>query len=216
MTRAARLLLLAAPLILAACAGSPPPPDWKMNVQSGLEGYRKHYLDGNTRLAELNFARARAEAARTGRPDMVARVELARCAIRAAALEFDDCPGYQTLKDAAGADERSYAVFLTGAWSSVQANTLPAAYGPLLKDGEAHLAEVKDPVSRLIAAGVLFQSGRLSPAGIATAVDTASEQGWRRPLLAWLGVQLKLAEASGEPGAAAIRRRIELVGTSQP
>jgi hypothetical protein len=216
MTRIARLLPLAALLILAACAGSPPPPDWKMNAQSGLEGYRKHYLDGNARLAELNFARARAEAARTGRPDLVARVELARCGIRAAALEFDDCPAYQALKDAAGTDERNYAVFLSGAWPDLAANTLPPAYGPVLKGGEAGLAEVKDPVSRLIAAGVLFQSGRLSPAGIATAVETASEQGWRRPLLAWLGAQLKLAEAGGDPGAAAIRRRIDLVGTSGP
>jgi hypothetical protein len=69
-----------------------------------------------------------------------------------------------------------------------------------------------DPLSRLVAAGALFQSGRASPAVVAQAVDTASAQGWRRPLLAWLGVQARLAEqASDADGAARIRRRIQLV-----
>ena len=39
---------------------------------------------------------------------------------------------------------------------------------------------------------------------------------WRRPLLAWLGVQLQRAESSGDSaGAAQIRRRMALVGESR-
>lgn len=212
MTRLSLIALLA----LAACAGSPPPPDWKMNAQAGLESFQKHYLDGNAKLAELNYAKARAEAARTGRPDLIARVELARCGIRAAALEFDDCPGYQAVKDGAAPAEQAYAEFLAGRWQGLDAKQLPAHYGPVLKaGGEANLAEVKDPAARLIAAAVLLQTGRITPAGIAGAVDTASERGWRRPLLAWLGVELKRAEAAGDRDAAArIQRRIDLVASS--
>lgn len=211
-----RYLSLAALLALAACGGSLPPPDWKMNAQSGLEGFQKHYLDGNARLAEISFAKARAEAARTGRPDLIARVELVRCGVRAAALEFDDCPAYQTLKDESAAAEKGYAEFLAGNWQGLDAKLLPAQYGPVLKPGgEAKLAEVADPASRLIAAGILFKSGKLDQAGIAAAVDTASEQGWRRPLLAWLGVELKRAEAAGDRAAMArIQRRIDLVAAS--
>jgi hypothetical protein len=52
----------------------------------------------------------------------------------------------------------------------------------------------------------------LSSADIDLAVETASAQGWRRPLLAWLGVQLKRQQASGEADAAATtQRRIDLV-----
>jgi hypothetical protein len=62
---------------------------------------------------------------------------------------------------------------------------------------------------------VLFQMGQLSPIGIAAAVNTASEQGWRRPLLAWLGLQAKRAEAAGDADARArIQRRIDLVSAS--
>lgn len=211
-----RRLALLALLALAACAGSPPPPDWKMNAQSGLEGFAKHYLDGNARLAEMNFAKARAEAARTGRPDLIARVELARCGVRAAALEFDDCPGYQVLSDSAAPAEQAYAQFLAGTWQGLDGKVLPAQYAGVVKTGDAAgLATIKDPASRLIAAGVLFRAGRLAPEGIAAAIDTASEQGWRRPLLAWLGVELKRAEAAGDQAAMArIRQRIDLVAAS--
>jgi hypothetical protein len=57
-----------------------------------------------------------------------------------------------------------------------------------------------------------MRSGGIDPAGIAAAVDIASAQGWRRPLLAWLGVQMKRAEAAGDGETAArIKRRMDLV-----
>jgi hypothetical protein len=56
-----------------------------------------------------------------------------------------------------------------------------------------------------------MRTGRITPQGIAAAVDVSSAQGWRRPLLAWLAVQLKRAEAAGDSETAArLRRRIEL------
>jgi hypothetical protein len=52
---------------------------------------------------------------------------------------------------------------------------------------------------------------------MAAAVETASAQGWRRPLLAWLTLQVQRAEASGDVEAAAtLRRRITLVEQSGP
>ena len=70
---------------------------------------------------------------------------------------------------------------------------------------------IADPLSQLVAAGVLFQKGQASPAVVQQAVDTASAQGWRRSLLAWLNVQAQLAEKGGDPDAAArLRRRIAL------
>ena len=74
------------------------------------------------------------------------------------------------------------------------------------------MAGIADPLARLIAAGVLMQSARAEPAVMALAVDTASAQGWSRPLLAWLNVQALRAEAAGDAGEAArLRRRIGLV-----
>jgi primosomal protein N'' len=70
---------------------------------------------------------------------------------------------------------------------------------------------IKDPLSRLVAAGAVFRANRATPQVIAAAVDTASEQGWRRPLLAWLNVQALRAEKAGDTAEAArLRRRIAL------
>jgi hypothetical protein len=56
-----------------------------------------------------------------------------------------------------------------------------------------------------------MKAGKITPADIANAADTASNQGWRRPLLAWLGVQEQRAQAAGDAAAVQqIRRRIAL------
>ena len=41
--------------------------------------------------------------------------------------------------------------------------------------------------TELVAYGVQFRTASISLQGISAAVDIASAQGWRRPLLAWLG-----------------------------
>ncbi len=75
----------------------------------------------------------------------------------------------------------------------------------------ARVAAIEDPLSRLVAAGAAMRAGRGSPELLQLAADTASAQGWRRPLLAWLGAQLKLAEERGaQQQAAQLRRRIAL------
>jgi hypothetical protein len=84
-----------------------------------------------------------------------------------------------------------------------------------LGGGEPSVGSVQaidDPLSRLIAIGVLFQAGKASPPMIALAADTASSQGWRRPLLAWLKVQAMLAQRAGDgEEAQRLARRIRLV-----
>jgi len=46
-------------------------------------------------------------------------------------------------------------------------------------------------------------------------VATASDQGWRRPLLAWLGVQRLRAEQAGDAQEARrLRRRMDIVERS--
>ncbi len=211
---AALLLALGGAALLAACAGAPPPPDWQANAHASLRNFSAAYYTGNTKLAAQEFARARAEIASTGRADLLARAELVRCAAHVASLEFDECPGFLVLATDAGKEERAYADFLAGRWQGLDASLLPAHHRALLKGGAdaGALAEIEDPMSRLVAAGVLFRVSRLSPAGIAVAADTASDYGWRRPLLAWLAVQAKRAEAAGDQAEAArLHRRIELV-----
>lgn len=210
-------ILLSLVGLISACASKPVPPDWQANAHGALKDFSTAYLTGNSRVATQEFARARSEISSTGRGDLIARAELVRCAARVASLEFDNCAGMAGLVEDAGAAERAYAAFLKGNWQGLDAATLPAQHRALVTASteaarNAALVGLQDPLAQLVAAGVLFQMGQLAPLGIATAVNTASEQGWRRPLLAWLGVQAQRAEATGDADAKArIQRRMDLV-----
>lgn len=201
---------------LAACSSAPPPPDWQMNAKSSLERASAAWLAGNSRLEALEFARARAELARTGRPGQVARAELLRCATRVASLVFEDCSGFDALAEDASAEDRAYARYLAGQATPADIALLPNPQRALAENPSPDLASVPDALSRLVAAGVLMRRGAASPAVLKAAVDSASAQGWSRPLLAWLGMALSSAERSGDAaGAALLRRRIALVEGAQ-
>lgn len=212
--RLAAALLTVATALLAACAGTPAAPDWQSSAHAALSGHSRAYLTGNGRLADEEFARARSELARTGRPDLLARAELIRCALRIASLDAaadDICTGFIDLVAGATAQEKAYAEFLAG--RPADPALLPQGYRHLATADGRSLAAIESPLSRLIAAGVLLQQGTLSAEDVDQAVDTASAQGWRRPLLAWLGLQAILADKRGDAAAARQARwRIELVG----
>lgn len=217
-----RLKVLTAAFLVAAitgCASTPAPPAWQANAYGALQSFSSAYLGGNTRIADVEFARARNELSATGRASLVAQAELIRCATRVASLEFEACTGFQALAADVGPAEHSYAAYIAGRWQELDAALLPAHHRALLTRSPAgdksQLAGIDDPLALLIAAGALLQNGRLTPADITLATETASEQGWRRPLLAWLGVQAQRAQQAGAHDAyARIQRRIGLVANS--
>lgn len=213
MRTLACLLLAAA---LAACANNPPPPDWAVNAQGASERAVAAYLRGDSRIARVELERARREVSATAAPERLARLELLACAAEVASLEFNDCPAYRALAAEAAPAEQAYARYLMAAPQASDLAQLPEAQRPVaqaLLAGAAPTALPADPLARLLAAGVLLRAGRASPALLAQGVDTASTQGWRRPVLAWLEAQARAAEAAGDLEAAQrARRRAALAG----
>ena len=219
MTRFLRCLPMLVAAVLVACAGGAPPPDWKLNAQGAIERAQDAYLSGRGAIEAVEFARARGEVAATGRADLLARVELVRCATRVASLVLEPCAGYEALAQDAAPAERAYARYLAGQAGAADVELLPEQHRALVQPGAggAAVAALQDPLARLVAAGVLMRRGQADPQTITTAIDAASSQGWRRPLLAWLGVQAYRAEqADDRASLARIRRRIALVGGDTP
>jgi hypothetical protein len=141
-----------------------------------------------------------------------------RCAAQVASLVFEPCEAFERLRPDSAAPERAYADYLAGRVQPQDIALLPPQHHAVASatlgadNALGALRAIEDPLSRLVAIGVLFQAGHANPAVIALAADTASAQGWRRPLLAWLKVQLALAEKAGDTGGAAqLRRRIAVV-----
>jgi len=202
-----KLHALVLALSLAGCAGKPS-PEWQARAHAALDAHVAAALAGRDKVAAQELALARREVGRTGNAEQMARVELAVCAVKFASLGDADCSAFVPLARDAGAAATVYADYLAG--KEVSADLLPPAQAKALRAAEpvAALADIGDPFARLVAAARLFRTGRLPPAGIALAIETASAQGWARPLLAWLGVDRDRRAAAGDAKGAAERQRM--------
>jgi hypothetical protein len=205
-------------LLLGGCASGPKPPDWQLEAKGAMERSVAAYMEGNSRVEQAELARARSQLARTGRADLLATAELLHCATRVASLVLEPCAGFEALRPDATEAQRAYADYLLGQVTPQSIALLPAPQRAAAAGNAGTVQGIADPLSQLVAAGVLLRTGKASPAVIARAIDTASAQGWRRPLLAWLNVQAQRAELAGEADAAAtLRRRIKITqGSALP
>lgn len=187
---------------LAGCASGPPAPEWQGNAHAAVARATAAELAGLGKIAAAEWALARREAARTAQAVPLARVALSRCAVVQAALDLSPCDDFLSLAADTSLAEQTYHRWLQGQATAADAVSLPAAYRPLATVTSTPATEVlraiPDPLSRLVAASVLWRQQRLDAEGLALAVNTASEQGWRRPLLAWLELQRRVAEAAGD------------------
>ena len=220
---AAHLMLSFA--LLSGCASGSPAPDWQNIASGAMRRYLAAYLAGNTRVAGLEFAQAEQAIARTGRPDLLARVALNRCAAQIASLVIEPCSGFSAFSADAAPAELAYANYLRGqSLERTEIALLPAQHRPIASHlnqaasaapiDPAALSEISDPLARLIGISLLFQANRASPAVIEVAAATASAQGWSRPLLAWLYIQKNRAQSAAQ--SQALARRIAVLEGLKP
>lgn len=221
--------------VLAACSNTPPPPDWAVAADGAVRRATAAELDGVQRVATVEWAMAERETARTADPARLARLALVRCALAQASLALGPCVPYQALAADATPADQAYARFLAGQAAATDLALLPPWHRPIAQaiaqavaqpgpDPAAAAPTVpalpalpEDPLARLVAASVLWQGGWASAELLATAVDTAAAQGWRRPLLAWLQLQVRWAQGQGDQVLAAqAQRRLTLLEASGP
>lgn len=212
-----KLFLAACLILLAGCGGKTPPPDWKVDSADLIERYKKHELRGENILAERYFQQAVNAAGSAGQVAETARLWLVRCAVRRASLDDDDCSEYVELAKLETTDEdRAYYQFITLDWNGVEASRLPKHYAALLAGPAdkrlAQVAAIDAPLSRLLAASLVVQRGEADDALLALATETASAEGWKRPLLVYLKLAEKRASEREDAATLAdIQARIRLV-----
>jgi hypothetical protein len=207
-------LVVVVALSAVGCGNKPRQPDWLIDADGAQDRYERAYLSGRDRVAASEYERLRTALTSTADPQLVARGELTRCAVRVASLDFEPCAGFEPLRPDAPPRERAYADFLAGRLAREDAKHLPQQYRGLAGNaaaGAGAVKAIKDPLSRLIASAVLLRTGRADPGVLEIATETASDQGWRRAVLAWLGAQAMRAEQAGAlEEARRLRRRMEL------
>ena len=128
-----------------------------------------------------------------------------------ACLQLQPCTAFEPLRADAAPPEQAYADYLAGRATAAQAALLPEAQRAAAASPQS-IAGIADPLARLVAAGAAVRAGRATPEVMALATDTASAQGWRRPLMAWLLLRAERAGAAGDTALeAALRRRVAVV-----
>lgn len=215
------LLATTSLILLAACgSGGPPPPDWKIDSADLIDRYKKHALLGENTLSERYFQQAVYATGGAGRVADTARLWLVRCATRRAMLIDDACAEYADLaKIEPNAADHAYYQFVTLRWDVIDVSLLPSQHRDLVRapagKKQGTLSQIADPLARLLDASLLVMRQESDAATLSLATETASSQGWRQPLLTYLKLQEKQAEAQGNSAERArLARRIQLVEKS--
>jgi hypothetical protein len=209
-------------LLLGGCS-SKPTPGWIVAGNQQLETFKQQFLTGGQPVVtERHFRKAVEEIKKSGDLDLLGKAWLTRMALEVAVLSEMEEAEY--LKVAAAQPvpaNRNFFLFLKGEKASVDRSLLPAQYRPFfdaLRSGNTVKAEQTitamedDPLSRLIAAGIAVRFNLETEAILKAAVETASRNGWKRALLAWLERLRSFHEAAGDGAKAdAVRQRIDLM-----
>lgn len=215
------LLLAAMCFTLAACGSGPKAPDWKQDSVSLIERYQKAELKGQNTLAERYFEQALAATGSAARLEETARLHLIRCATRQASLSLEACTGYlEYARLATTPADEAYHLFLSGQWDKLDAARLPPQYRSFASNRDpaknlSLLQSISDPLSRLVASSIMVSRKQADDTMLQLAADTASEQGWRKPLLVYLKLlQARATQKADSVEAEKLRARIKLVEDS--
>jgi hypothetical protein len=216
-----KLICLIAFGVLFIGCGSKPAPEWTNAAFNQLDNYKKNYLMGKDQMAERHFSKAIEEIKKSGDLDMLATAYLTRNALQVAVLEVIDDREYLRIDATQPLPQnRSFHKFLKGDLGRVEEKQLPGQYQDFfmayrrgrLVDVTGELSKMEDPLSRLIAAGFLVQQDKCDEECLKITIDTASKNGWKKALLAYLERLQTFYETKKEMEKATIvRNKIELI-----
>jgi hypothetical protein len=115
---------------------------------------------------------------------------------------------------------KNFYSFLKGAFDNVDEKQLPQQYVGFFrafksgkKDEIAHeISKMDNPLSKLIAVGLLVQKNKNDEIDLKLAIDIASQNGWKKALLAYLSKLQSFYKTNNKPDKAAqVAARIQLI-----
>ncbi len=181
-------------------------------------------LRGDQRITLAELDRARREVRNTAQLDVLARLELAHCAAQVATLDVAGCPAFEALRADATPADAAYARWLYAPQNitAADAQLLPASQRAAAtataakQDASAAVQAIQDPLARLVACSAALRGSTAapSPALVRGCIDTASHQGWRVALAAWLQVGVRSTGDEAQRGV--WLRRLGVLGSTPP
>ncbi len=216
------IFILLSAIMLCACGQSSLPVSvWKDNAFRCLEDYKINFLAGKEDATEPHFLKAKKEITAGNDMNLLAIAYLTKYALHTACLEsFETGDFARIYRQEPNPANMAYCHLLKGNFNVVEINLISPRYVGIIKaaagDDSAlaarEIAAIDDALSRLIACGVWVRYRSSSEKILLIAVDTASSQGWRKPLAAYLNkLQTFYLERGDKDKAVRIQERIELM-----
>jgi len=196
-------------------------PEWKDTFFRQLENYKVNFLAGKEDVSEPHFDKARKAVSGGNDLNFLARIYLNKYALHTAALEdFDNNEFVRINKLHPIASNYAYYNYLKGNFATVDDNLLPSQYSSFIKlarnkdlaKAVQEIPSIDDPLSRLIACGIWVKYLPYDENILQIAINTSSDNGWKRPLWAYLIKLQKYYFDRGETAKAeSIKERLELL-----
>jgi hypothetical protein len=217
-----KTLTVAIVIFICSCgSNSKQVPDWKDVAFRQLENYRVNFLTGKEDASEPHFDKARQAVSGGNDLNLLARIYLNKYALHTAALEdFDDSEFVRINKLQPIAANFAYYNFLKGNFTAVEDSLLPSNYSGFIKIARnkdlakavQEIPSIDDPLSRLIACGLWVKYLPYDENILQTAINTSADNGWKRPLWAYLTKLQKYYLDRGETAKAeSIKERLGLL-----
>ena len=182
-------------LFLICACGSKQIPEWKDTSSRQLENYKYYFLTDKESTSEPHFVKAKKAIAISNDLNLLGTVYLTRYALYVSIVEnFDDTDFLRINKLQPNAKNFSYYNFIKGYFLAADYYLLPAHYSKLLKPAQdkdlatavREISSIDDPLSRLVACGVWVKYLPYDENILQIAINTAADNGWGRPLFAYL------------------------------
>jgi hypothetical protein len=217
-----KTLTVAIVIFICSCgSNSKQVVDWKSAAFQQLENYKVNFLTGKEDVSEPHFDKAKKVIAGGNDLNFLARIYLNKYALHTAALEdFDDSEFIRINKLQPVASNFAYYNLLKGNFTAVEDNFLPSQYSSFIKLARnkdlaktlQEIPSIDDPLSRLIACGIWLKYLPYDENILQTAINTAADNGWKRPLWAYLIKLQKYYLDRGETAKTeSIKKRLELL-----
>jgi hypothetical protein len=217
-----KILAIASVIFICSCgSNSTQVPDWKDVTVRQLENYKKNFLMDKEAATEPHFAKAKKAVAGSNDLNLLARVYLIKYALHTAALEdFDDSEFIRIDKIQPITSNSAYYNFLKGNFTAVEDSLLPSNYSGFIKIAKnkdltkavKEIPFITDPLSRLIACGIWVKYLPYDDNILQAAINVSADNGWKRPLWAYLTkLQKYYLDRQETAKADSIKERLELL-----
>ena len=206
--------------LICAC-GSKQIPEWKDTSSKQLESYKHYFLTNKETSSEPHFLKAKKAIARSNDLNLLGTAYLIRYALYISVLEdFDDTDFLRLNKLQPDARNFSYYNFIKGNFQTADYNLVPSHYSKLLKAAQCkdlvmairEIRSIADPLSQIVACGVWVKYLPYDENILQIAINTAAENGWGKPLFAYLNkLQQYYLDHNETVKAESIKERLELL-----